>query len=170
MINERMSHLLRKIWLKKSKINFFLYVLYRFFNLKNQWFSHSLFLVSNVSESIRLLTKNEQCERIAQVAHQKWAMWAICSGRSPKMRDHERIAKAHQKWANERIACFFERIAHLLIFSQKTSDSLGKPMSKFQALQLRWYLRQKRLKTNISSDFPSLHSYKVLWKAKWRLW
>ena len=68
----------------------------------------SSFLVSNVSESLRLLTKNEQCERIAQVAH--------------------------QKWANEWIAHFFEQIAHLLIFGQKTSDSLGKPMSKFPAL------------------------------------
>ena len=26
---------------------------------------------------------------------------------------------AHQKWANEQIAHFFEQIAHLLIFSQK---------------------------------------------------
>ena len=31
----------------------------------------SSFLVSDVSESLRSLTKNEQCERIAQVAHQK---------------------------------------------------------------------------------------------------
>ena len=26
-----------------------------------------------MSESLRLLTKNERCEQIAQVAHQKWA-------------------------------------------------------------------------------------------------
>ena len=31
------------------------------------------FLKSDVSDSLRLLTKNELCERIAQVAHQKWA-------------------------------------------------------------------------------------------------
>ena len=31
----------------------------------------SSFLMSDVSESLRLLTKNERCERIAQVAHQK---------------------------------------------------------------------------------------------------
>ena len=31
----------------------------------------SSFLVSDVSESLRLLTKNEQCERIAQ---RKWAI------------------------------------------------------------------------------------------------
>ena len=32
-----------------------------------------LFLMSDVSKSLRSLTKNERCERIAQVAHQKWA-------------------------------------------------------------------------------------------------
>ena len=68
------------------------------------------FLVSDVSESFRSLTKNERCEQIAQVAH--------------------------QKWANEWIARFFERIAHSLIFGQKTSDSLGKPMSEFPALKI----------------------------------
>ena len=66
------------------------------------------FLMSDVSESLWSLTKNEQCEQIAQVAH--------------------------QKWANEQIARFFERIAHLLIFSQKTSDWLRKAMSEFLAL------------------------------------
>ena len=32
------------------------------------------------------------------------------------------------------MACFFERIAHSLIFGQKTSDLLGKSMSEFPAL------------------------------------
>ena len=59
------------------------------------------FLVSDVSKSLRLLTKNERCERIAQVAHQKWANGGI---------------------------------AHSLIFLQKTSDSLRKPLSEFPAL------------------------------------
>ena len=67
------------------------------------------FLVSDVSESLRSLTKNERCEPIAQVAH--------------------------QKWANEWIACFYEQIAHSLIFSQKRSDSLRKLMSEFPALE-----------------------------------
>ena len=66
------------------------------------------FLMSNVSESLRSLTKNEWCKQIAQVAH--------------------------QKWANEQIAHFFEQIAHSLIFLQKTSDLLRKPMSEFPAL------------------------------------
>ena len=49
---------------------------------------------------------NEWCEQISQVAH--------------------------QKWGNEWITCFFERIALSLIFLQKTSNSLRIPMSKFQ--------------------------------------
>ena len=99
----------------------------RFFNLKNERFARSLFF-------------GEQCERIAQVAPQKWAMWVNRSGRSPQMSDHERIAQgAHQKWANEQIARFFERSAQLLIFSQKTSDSLRKLLSEFPALRRGGY-------------------------------
>ena len=91
--------------------------------------------MSHVSKSLRLLTKNERCEQIAQVAHQKWAMWANCSGYSPKMSDLERIAQvAHQTWAKEQITHFIELIPHLLIFSQKKSDSLRKQMSEFPAL------------------------------------
>ena len=49
--------------------------------------------------------------------------------------DREGIAQVvHQKWANEWIDHFFELIAHSPIFGQKTSESLGKPMSEFQAL------------------------------------
>ena len=33
--------------------------------------AHDKFLMSDLSESLRSITKNEQCERIAQVAHQK---------------------------------------------------------------------------------------------------
>ena len=64
---------------------------------------------ATVSKLLRLLTKNEQCERIAQVAH--------------------------QKWANERITRFFEQIAHSLIFSQKTSDSLSRWANSQPCLQ-----------------------------------
>ena len=73
------------------------------------------FLMSDVSKLLRSLTKYERCERIAQDAHQKWA--------TEEMSDPERIAQVtHQKLANEQIARFFERIAHSLIFSQKTSN------------------------------------------------
>ena len=42
----------------------------------------------------------ERCEWIAQVAHQKWAMWANRSCCSPKMSNHEQFSQVtHQKWA-----------------------------------------------------------------------
>ena len=63
--------------------------------------------MSDVSESFS--TKNEPCERIAQVAQ--------------------------QKWANARIAGFFEQIAHSLVFfvaknkrfAQKTYERIPNP-------------------------------------------
>ena len=104
MLNEQMSKLLVfwancsvVLWLTKNerfaqknltKIVFFCTFCCKFFSL-NKRFAHSLFY-------------NEQCEPIAQVTHQKWAIQANCSGRS--------------------------LFAH---FFQKTSDSLRKPMSKF---------------------------------------
>ena len=100
----------KKIWIK----SYFTFLKF-FFKLKKiEGFAHSLLFKeryeriaqfapnerATVSESLRLLSKNEQ-------------PWVIRSGGSPKMSDCERIAQvAHQKWANE-------RIAHSLIFSQK---------------------------------------------------
>ena len=85
--------------------------------------------MSDVSKSLRLLINNERCERIAQVAYQKWTTmsdslrsltknerpWANCPGCSLRMSE----------------SLVFELIAHSLIFSQKTSDSLRKLMSEF---------------------------------------
>ena len=85
------------------------YVRYFYFKMSKSLIPS--FLVSDVSESLRLLTKNELCERIAQAAHQKWATMS--------------------EWVN---CSFFEQITHSLIFGQKTSDSLGKPKSEFPAL------------------------------------
>ena len=53
--------------------------LLNFFSLKSNFLVHlktsdsliQSFLKSDVSESLRLLTKNDRCERFAQVAHQK---------------------------------------------------------------------------------------------------
>ena len=88
--------------------------------------------MSDVSKSLRSLTKNEP-------------PWAIPSGRSEEMSDGERIAQVtHQKWGNEWIAQFFERIAHSLIFGQKMSDSLGKPMSEFPALRVATPSKNKK--------------------------
>ena len=70
------------------------------------------------------------------------------------MSDCERIAQV-QKWENERIARFFEQIAHLQIirsfFLQKTSDSLSRLMSEFPTLSSY---------TNVY-EFPSISV--VLW-------
>ena len=107
-----------------------------FFDERCERFTHDhSFPLSDVSKLLRSLFKNEWCERIAFVAHQKWAtmsdsltslrenerLWANCSCGSPKM----------SEWVN---CSFFEWIAQTPIFGQKTSDSLGKPMSEFPAL------------------------------------
>ena len=78
------------------------------------------FLMSNVSESLRSLTKMSDVSKLLRLLTKNERPWAICSGRSPKMSNHEQIAQvAHEKWANEQIAHFFEQIAHSLIFSKK---------------------------------------------------
>ena len=97
----------QKIWLKS-------YFLVRYNSLIPS------FLMSDVIESLRSLTKNEQCGRIAQVAHQQWTTMS-------------ELLRSVTK--NERIARFFEGIAHSLIFFKKSGDSLRKPMSEFPALQ-----------------------------------
>ena len=88
----------QKIWLK----SYFWYIFVRL--KKKKCLLNPSFLMSDVSEMLRSLTKNEGCEQIAQVAHQKWAPmsdslrpltknerpWANRSGGSPKM----------SKWVN----------------------------------------------------------------------
>ena len=59
----------------------------------------------------------------------------------------------HQKWANEWIAQFFERIAQSLILGQKMSDSLRNQMSEFPALFFSYYSSQ-----TISSSTPNVYS------------
>ena len=142
-----MSASLKNCWLKKSKISFFSMFYIGFLFKKWAIRSFPLFWwvmwvncsgrslkMSKVSESLRSLTKNER-------------PWAIRSGRSEEMSDHERIAQdAHQKGAIEWIAHFFERIAHLLNLGQKTNDSLGNQMSEFPALvslKEEWFLSAK---------------------------
>ena len=128
--NERMSDLLKKICLQKSKILFFNFfsMFYIHFFWKNEQIPHFLLLVSKVSQSLTWLTKNERCERIAQVTHQKRATmsdslrsltenerpWANRSGGSPKMSES---------------LVFLSKF-----FRKKKSHSLRKPMSEFPAL------------------------------------
>ena len=88
-----------------------------------------------MSDSLRWLTKNEQ-------------PWGNRSGRSPKMSECQ-------------IACFFQQIAHSLIFSQKTSDLLRKPMSEFPALifslsQYSNYLLYPPVSLNLATFFTAL--------------
>ena len=83
-----------------------------FFILKNELFAHSLIF-------------GEHCERIAQVAHQKLAMWANRSGWSPNMSVHERFSQvAHQKWVtmseSRRLLTNNEQMSELLVFLSKT--------------------------------------------------
>ena len=104
--NEQMSDSLKKCWLKKSKILFFSMFYIQFFYWKNERIAHFLFF-------------GERCEWIAQVAHQKWAMWANRSGHSPKMSDHEQFAQvAQRKWAIVR------ELLRLLTKNERMSESL----------------------------------------------
>ena len=52
----------------------FIFPYFLFFGERDERFAHDRsFPLSNVSKSLRSLTKNEGCERITQVAHQKLA-------------------------------------------------------------------------------------------------
>ena len=104
---------------------------------KNEKFAYSLIF-------------GERCERIAQVSHQKWAMWANRSGRSPKM----------SEWANRSFFWENRSFAHFL---QNTSDSLRKPMSEFPALQNIGIQGDKRpthytIKRCVSSEIRGGHT------------
>ena len=110
------SDSLKKCWLKSYFWNV-LYILKK----RGDSLIPSL-LMSDVSKSLRSLSKNEQFEGITQVLHQKRATM------SDSLRS---ITK------NEQIARFFERIDHSLIirsFFHKKSDWLRKPMSEFPTL------------------------------------
>ena len=52
----------------------------------------SSFLVSDVSELLISLKSNEWCEQIAHLATKNEHPWAIRSGCTEEMSDHERIA------------------------------------------------------------------------------
>ena len=90
-----------------------------FLNLKMSDSLIPSFLVSDVSKSLRSLTKNERCEQIAKVARQKWATM------SDSLRS---LTKNEQPWAN-RSGCSQIMIewANRLFFSELLIRSfLGK--------------------------------------------
>ena len=87
------------------------------------------FLVIDVRESLRLLTKNERCECIAQVAHQKWA--------------NERLAQVTQrKWAivseSLRSLTKNERMSESLIFLSESLISSFVGKKRAIRLKKRW--------------------------------
>ena len=71
--------------------------------------------MSHVSKSLRSLTKNERCEQIAQVAHQKWEKWATMSDSRKLLTNNERIAQ---------VANFFAKKEQ---FTQKTYEWISSP-------------------------------------------
>ena len=99
-----------------------------------------------MSESLiftHFLFFGERCEWIAHFAQIKWAMWANCSGCSPKMSNHERFAQvAQRKWAivseSLRSLTKIERMSESLIF---LSESLIRSfLDKKQAIpwEIKW--------------------------------
>ena len=127
----------QKVLTKKILKMLFYYVLLKVFYIKNfKKMSESLIFahLPQFCEWIaHFAQNNERCEQMAHFAHQKWA---TMSDSLRSLRGNEWCKQiAHQKWANEWITHFFERITHSFIFGQKTSGSLGNQMSKFPALE-----------------------------------
>ena len=105
----------QNILAKKSKILFFSMFYIGFFLFKK--ISNLLipsFLVSYVSELLRSLTKNEGCEQIAQVSHQKWA---TMSNSLRSLTKNEQMSESLVFWANRSFAHFFAKNKR---FAQRT--------------------------------------------------
>ena len=114
-MSESLRSLTKNEWMSVHSIIFGLkylksYILVCFtyiFYLKNEWFAHSLFLMKDVSKSLRLLTKNEWCEQIAHVAHHKWATMSKSLRsltKSERMRESlffkKCVIHSENRWAN----------------------------------------------------------------------
>ena len=79
--------------------------------------------MSDLSELLMSLTKNERCEQITQVAHQKWA---TMSDSLRSLTKNEQMSKS--------LVFLSESLIHS--FFAKKSDLLRKPMSEFPALTI----------------------------------
>ena len=106
------------------------------------------------------LSDNERCEQFAQVAYQKWTLWANLSGRSPKwttMSDSvrllaknercERIVQvAYQKWVNRSFFLANRSFAHFFAenerFAQKTDERIPSPGKRY-ALALNKFFTER---------------------------
>ena len=107
-----------------------------FFGEQCEQFPHNhSFPLSDVSKSLRSLTKNERCAGIAQFAHQKWATmsdsltslrgnersWANRSGCSPKM---SKWVNRSFFWANRSFTHFWPKNKG---FAQKSNEQIPSP-------------------------------------------
>ena len=120
------------------------------------------FLVSNVSELLRLLIKNEWCEWIAQVAQQKWVTmsdsltslrgneqsWANHSGRSPKMIEW---VNCLYFWVNRSFAHFWAKSEQ---FARKTDERSPSPIILYGSIPSEFY-------PGIRYSFTLLPRYKI---------
>ena len=121
-----MSDLLKNIWRTS-------YLLVCFFKTSDLLIPS--FLMSNASESLRSLTKNEQCEQIAQVAHQKGVTmrylhrsltqkWATMSESLRSLSKNERMSESVVFWGNSSFYNFFAKNEW---FNQKTDERIPNP-------------------------------------------
>ena len=119
---------------------------------KNEWFAYKN--LTNIVFFGRFIVRffyraicsfpffNERCEQMAQVAHQKWMMWATCSETMSKwlrsLTKNERMSEslmvAHKKWATWASCSFFwvnRSFAHFFAknkrFAQKTDEQIPNP-------------------------------------------
>ena len=135
------------------------------------------FLMSHVSKSLRSLTKNELCERIAQVAHQKWATWV-------SLTKNDWMSESLVFWSKSLIRSFFhkkraiysendERIPSPAIPSLfedmvKIPSSVSFPLSLTEYLKknLKIQFRDMRQRLTWQAFFDTL-KYKILFVHPW---
>ena len=159
---ERISKVAQDKWANKRIIRFF-------------WANYSFaLLLTKTSDSLKLfLTKIKFLKRFLsiflnkQFAHslflmREWAMWANRSGRSPKMSDHVGFSQvSHQRWANERIACFLSKSIICSFFRKKRVICSENRWANFQP----WFWLALSLTSVVIMDsfnIYSLYSFSLL--------
>ena len=116
--NERMSDSLQNYGLKNLKSCFLVCFTYGFFILKMSDLLIPSFLVSDVSELLRPLNKNERCER----------SWGNRSGGSPKMSEW---VNSSFFWANCSFAHFWAKHER---FARKTDEGIPSPAWQYPSV------------------------------------
>ena len=99
------------------------------------------FLLSDVSESLKSFTKNDQCEQIAHVAHQKWANRLFF-------------------WANRLFSHFFAKNER---FAQKPDEQIPSP----DFFRTAWAIEFNCLQCHII--FIEFDINKVLWTNSFKM-